>query len=89
MPATSDSLTLTIDLEAPGRQVGDEFEGLSTIMRLVATLDPKDISGQILFLPAFNTPAVAASSRVSPLDGENLNRAFPGDGLGGPTAKEN
>jgi predicted deacylase len=65
---------------------GDEFEGPAAIMRLAAALDPKNISGQILLLPAFNASAVAASSRVSPLDGANLNRAFPGDGLGGPTA---
>jgi predicted deacylase len=125
LPAESNTLSLTLDLDLLGRQVGDamlkwsdntnplgyhpvpmislkngigptlliiggthgdEFEGVSAIMRLAATLDTKKISGQILLLPAFNAPAVAASSRVSPLDGENLNRAFPGNGLGGPTS---
>ena len=64
---------------------GDEFEGPTALMRLVSTLTPADISGQIIFLPALNAPAVRASARVSPLDDVNLNRAFPGDALGGVT----
>ena len=65
---------------------GDEFEGLSAIMRLAQSLKPEDLAGQVILMPAANAPAVYASSRVSPLDGQNLNRAFPGDVLGGPTA---
>jgi predicted deacylase len=65
---------------------GDEFEGPSAIMRLIRDLSPSDIKGRIIFIPALNMPAFSALSRVSPLDGANLNRAFPGDPLGGPTA---
>lgn len=65
---------------------GDEFEGPSAIMRLAARLAPESLSGQVILMPALNAPALQASSRVSPLDGTNLNRAFPGDPLGGPTA---
>jgi hypothetical protein len=65
---------------------GDEFEGPAAIMRLVHGLDPAQVSGQIIAVPAFNAPAVAASARTSPLDGANLNRAFPGAPDGGPTA---
>ncbi len=65
---------------------GDEFEGPSAIMRLVHRLDPADLRGQIIAIPALNMPAVTASSRVSPLDGANLNWAFPGEAKGGPTA---
>ena len=65
---------------------GDEFEGPSAIMRLIDNLDPDNIRGQVIAIPALNAPAVFASSRVSPLDGANLNRAFPGDASGGPTA---
>jgi predicted deacylase len=32
-----------------------------------------------------NLPAVRAGRRVSPLDGGNMNRVFPGDAAGGPT----
>ncbi|MEK6216551.1 MAG: succinylglutamate desuccinylase/aspartoacylase family protein, partial [Boseongicola sp.] len=53
---------------------GDEFEGPSVIMRLIHALDPASIRGQVIAIPALNTPAVMSSSRVSPLDGANLNR---------------
>lgn len=65
---------------------GDEFEGPSAILRLIHQIDPQDLSGQIIAIPALNASAVAQSSRVTPLDGQNLNRAFPGDTGGGPTA---
>ncbi|MCV6591332.1 MAG: succinylglutamate desuccinylase/aspartoacylase family protein [Silicimonas sp.] len=118
-------LSLTLDLEAPGRQVGDlmlrwsdnsnplgyhpvpvislkgapgptvlitggnhgdEFEGPAAMMRLAGALEPAELTGQVILMPALNAPAFTASSRVSPLDGANLNRAFPGDSAGGPTA---
>ncbi len=65
---------------------GDEFEGPAAVMRLAQCLDPADLAGQVILVPALNAPAFAGSSRVSPLDGANLNRAFPGDPDGGPTA---
>lgn len=65
---------------------GDEFEGPAAILRLAAQLDPLKLTGQVILIPALNAPAVHASSRVSPLDGQNLNRAFPGNADGGPTA---
>jgi predicted deacylase len=65
---------------------GDEFEGPAAIMRMLHAVDPSSLRGQIIAFPALNMPAFAASSRVSPLDGANLNRAFPGDRDGGPTA---
>ena len=64
---------------------GDEFEGPAVLMRLLQDIAPADINGRIIILPALNTPAMLASSRVSPLDEVNMNRAFPGDANGGPT----
>ena len=64
---------------------GDEFEGPAAIMRLAARLKPAMIQGQVILVPGLNAPAFVASARVSPLDGANLNRAFPGDLNGGPT----
>ena len=64
---------------------GDEFEGPAAIMRLLQSLSVEDLQGRIIMLPALNTAAVQASSRVSPLDQINLNRAFPGDPDGSPT----
>ncbi|WP_439523795.1 succinylglutamate desuccinylase/aspartoacylase family protein [Marivita sp.] len=65
---------------------GDEFEGPAAIMRVIQNLDPALLRGQVIAIPALNMPAVHASARVSPLDGMNLNRAFPGDANGTPTA---
>jgi predicted deacylase len=64
---------------------GDEFEGPAALMRLVDDISLNDLTGQIIAVPGLNAPAFRASERVSPLDGVNLNRAFPGDPLGGIT----
>ena len=66
---------------------GDEFEGQVALSRLIRTMDPGRIQGRVIILPAANLPAAMASSRVSPVDGGNLNRAFPGDPDGPPTAQ--
>lgn len=66
---------------------GDEFEGPSALMRLVNDLQVDKINGQIIIIPALNAPALNQSARVSPLDGGNLNRAFPGDPMGSITAQ--
>lgn len=65
---------------------GDEFEGPVALMRLVHSLPPDEIRGRVIILPALNMPAIDAASRISPLDQANMNRAFPGDPDGGPTA---
>ena len=65
---------------------GDEYEGPAAIMRLARDLGPGDLAGRLILMPAANGPAFAAGARCSPLDGGNLNRAFPGDADGGPTA---
>jgi len=64
---------------------GDEFEGPAALMRLVDALDVDAITGQIIIVPALNTPALQDASRVSPIDGVNLNRAFPGNPKGSIT----
>ena len=64
---------------------GDEYEGQVILHRLMQTLSPEDVQGCIIFLPALNTPAVQGRARVSPLDGGNMNRSFPGDPASGPT----
>jgi predicted deacylase len=61
---------------------GDEYEGPITLGEMIRDLDPAQVSGRIIFLPALNTPAVLAGRRTSPVDGLNLNRTFPGDATG-------
>ncbi len=64
---------------------GDEYEGQVVLGELIRGLDPARIRGRVIVLPAANLPAAKAHMRVSPLDGLNLNRVFPGDSLGQPT----
>ena len=66
---------------------GDEYEGPVALRRILAALDPATLAGRVIVLPALNLPAVRAARRVSPIDGANMNRVFPGDPDGGPTAQ--
>ncbi|PWK76712.1 succinylglutamate desuccinylase/aspartoacylase family protein [Aminobacter sp. AP02] len=66
---------------------GDEYEGELSLARLIRKLDPALIKGRVTILPMANAPAVMAAKRCSPLDGGNLNRAFPGDPAGTPTSR--
>jgi predicted deacylase len=65
---------------------GDEYEGQIALTRLSRQLQPSSISGCVIILPAANLPAALVGRRTSPLDEGNLNRAFPGDPNGSPTA---
>ncbi|MEJ2480702.1 MAG: succinylglutamate desuccinylase/aspartoacylase family protein [Acidihalobacter sp.] len=69
-----------------GASHGDEYEGPLAIMRLLQGLDAAGVRGRVIALPALNHPALMASRRLSPLDGGNMNRSFPGRPDGGPTA---
>jgi len=66
---------------------GDEYEGEVALSNLCRNLDPAEVRGRLIILPTLNQPAAVAGRRVSPLDGGNLNRAFPGDPGGGATAQ--
>lgn len=66
---------------------GDEYEGELSLAKLIRRLDPARIKGRVTVLPISNAPAAMAAKRCSPLDGGNLNRAFPGDPSGTPTAR--
>jgi N-alpha-acetyl-L-2,4-diaminobutyrate deacetylase len=61
-----------------GGNHGDEYEGPVALMKLARALDPAEIGGQLIVIPALNYPAVMAATRISPIDGVNMNRAFPG-----------
>ena len=45
---------------------------------LIRELDPGDLSGTVIIVPAANSPAVRGAARVSPIDAGNLNRSQPG-----------
>ena len=65
---------------------GDEFEGQVTLTRLAQELQTNDINGHLIILPMANYPAAKAGHRISPIDQGNLNRLYPGDASGTPSA---
>lgn len=58
---------------------GDEWEGQVALGKLIRTLRPQDIRGQVIICSSINFPAAWAGTRTSPIDGGNLNRSFPGN----------
>ncbi|MCF6121852.1 MULTISPECIES: succinylglutamate desuccinylase/aspartoacylase family protein [Mesorhizobium] len=62
-----------------GGNHGDEYEGPIALGELLREIDPRDIAGRIIAIPAINIRAVEAGTRTSPVDGLNFNRSFPGD----------
>ncbi|WP_374627416.1 N(2)-acetyl-L-2,4-diaminobutanoate deacetylase DoeB [Pandoraea sp.] len=70
-----------------GGNHGDEYEGPIVLSRLANALKARDVTGTVIIVPFMNTPAVHAGKRTSPLDGGNLNRAFPGRADGSVTER--
>jgi len=70
-----------------GGNHGDEYEGPIALFDLASKIDPVNISGRIIMVPAMNFPAFKAATRTSPIDGGNMNRVFPGDPSGSVTEK--
>ena len=70
-----------------GGNHGDEYEGITSLLKLANDLQPEDIEGRVIIVPAMNYPAVENGSRTSPIDQGNMNRAFPGDPHGSMTER--
>ena len=70
-----------------GGNHGDEYEGITALLKLANRLQARDIRGRVIIVPMMNHPAVQNGTRTSPLDGGNLNRAFPGNPAGTLTEK--
>lgn len=70
-----------------GGNHGDEYQGQIAAMKLGRRLMPDMVTGRIILIPSLNFPAARAATRLSPLDGMNMNRAFPGDPSGCVTSQ--
>ncbi len=66
---------------------GDEYQGQIAIMKLARALQPEQVSGRVILIPSLNFPAARAAARLSPLDGMNMSRAFPGKPEGPVTSR--
>ena len=77
---------VAIDGRRPGPAVvitagyhGSEYPSIDAVVRLGAALDPADVAGQVLCLPLMNPAAFwSRTAYLTPVDGRNLNRVFPG-----------
>lgn len=61
---------------------GEEYGGAASIIRFFQELDTSNLKGTFIGVPVINLPSFKAKSRISPLDGANLNRIFPGNPKG-------
>jgi N-alpha-acetyl-L-2,4-diaminobutyrate deacetylase len=80
---------ITVIKNGPGPTVlftgglhGGEYEGPVSLSKLSRELQAGDIRGRVIIIPALNLPAVRAGQRVSPIDGQDMNRVFPGSARG-------
>ncbi|TDX32862.1 N-alpha-acetyl-L-2,4-diaminobutyrate deacetylase [Modicisalibacter xianhensis] len=62
-----------------GGNHGDEYEGITALLKLANTLKAEDVHGRVIIVPIMNVPAAKVGRRTSPMDGGNLNRSFPGN----------
>jgi predicted deacylase len=59
---------------------GAEYPAVQTAIELSTELDPAQVRGTVIFVPLINLHAFWERSMfVSPVDGKNPNRMFPGD----------
>ncbi|WP_051062604.1 succinylglutamate desuccinylase/aspartoacylase domain-containing protein [Ilumatobacter nonamiensis] len=70
-----------------GGNHGDEFEGPVALRRLLHEVEVERVSGRIIVVPGLNQAALRVGRRLSPVDGGNLNRSFPGNPVGTPTQR--
>jgi N-alpha-acetyl-L-2,4-diaminobutyrate deacetylase len=70
-----------------GGNHGDEYEGITALLKLSSSLHAEDVCGRVIIVPMMNMPAAMVGKRTSPMDGGNLNRSFPGDPDGSVTEK--
>ena len=70
-----------------GGNHGDEYQGQIAALKLARELTPEMVTGRIILIPSLNFPAARAATRLSPLDGMNMNRAFPGNPEGSVTSQ--
>ncbi len=70
-----------------GGNHGDEYQGQIAAMKLARELTPDSVTGRVILIPSLNFPAARTATRLSPLDGMNMNRAFPGEEEGCVTSQ--
>lgn len=67
---------------------GDEAAGVGAVLELAARAERADLAGTLLLVPVANVAAFREHRPyVNPLDGQDLERVFPGKPRGGPSVR--
>ncbi len=61
---------------------GEEYGGAAAIIKYIGGIDLNALQGTVIAVPVANPASFNFRSRVSSIDGQNLNRIFPGN-MGG------
>ncbi len=64
---------------------GDEYPGQVALLRLSRELKLEEVRGRLILVPCLSMHASKAMTRLSPVDGKNFNRCFPGRPDGSPS----
>jgi hypothetical protein len=65
-----------------------EYTGIEAARRLLAVVDPASMCGRLIVVPCLNLPAFfGLTAHVTPIDGVNAGRVFPGNPLGSYTER--
>ncbi len=78
--------------ETPGKTLvvtagvhGDEYVAVQAVKELLKEIRAEELSGQVIFVPLVNHGGFYEGTFLTPEDGENLNRCFPGNPKGSLT----
>jgi predicted deacylase len=67
---------------------GTEYASIIAVERLIATLDPQQISGTVILVPLVNQASFEQKvPHVNPVDGKSMNRFYPGNPNGTQTER--
>jgi predicted deacylase len=65
-----------------------EISSVEAAIRITNLVKPEQLSGLLISLPILNTPGLQSRTPyVCPLDGQNVNRVFPGNPDGSPSQR--
>ena len=58
---------------------GTEYASIIALERLIALIDPAEVSGTVIIVPLVNVPSFENKiAHVNPVDGKSMNRFYPG-----------
>lgn len=67
---------------------GTEYASIIAVEKLIADLDPQQISGTVILLPLVNTASFEQKvPHINPVDGKSMNRFYPGRADGTQTER--